>query len=255
MKLTINAFCPCRLNVWLHFKAQRVCTYAGAQNTASCFDSVDHTDRWELSMSLFAVDTVAVVASDSRTPQRSDCLERGPMSEIRRARWSFAVLDELADVGDIALSTVVRSDGSIDFVVTSVSPAAAGCLREFPQSVIGRRLVDVFPIDCEAVSLHAICIEVAETGASKSRISTQCSAIRGGSVFICIARTLTGIGLSLFSPDAQESRLRAHQTLQVLEAEYASRGVQRSDRALRFPTLFLPTAQTWNDSESPRPEG
>lgn len=167
------------------------------------------------------------------------------LSPIQRAKWKLAVLQELAEEGVILLSVVQRCDATFGFKVDSVSTAAAGFLVVPSEAVVWASLGEQLGVENESEQLSDLCAEVEATGKNALRIAAGCSEQRGSAVLVHIARTPTGLCLSLFCPEACERELNAFDALQVLlEAHNAQKGAQLVERKPNVPALLLPPMRT-----------
>ena len=164
------------------------------------------------------------------------------MSPVQRAKWSVAVLEELAENGEIILSASRPVDGSVDFEFVSISPAAAGLLGQ-PNSLVGASLRDILYADRRLGPLYAVCVQVAASGIDAVLVSTQCSWHRRASILFRVARTPTGLRVTLSCPDAQKSELEAIDALQaLLEPVYRRYGECLDVRDFQLPALLMPPA-------------
>ena len=164
------------------------------------------------------------------------------MSPIQRAKWNVAVLVELAENGEIILSASRAVDASVDFEIISVSPATAGLLAQ-PDSLVGASLREVLGADHRFEQLYAVCVRVAACGVDALPVSTHCSSHRGASILFRVARTPTGLRLTLSCPEAQKSESQAIDALQaLLEPVHACHGKSLGGQVFRLPALLLPPA-------------
>lgn len=194
-------------------------------------------------MSVFALDDAFSGEVDTRVwTGVSNYGARRAMSPVQRAKWNVAVLEELAVSGEIVLSAFCAVDAAVDFEFISVSPAAAGLLAQ-PDSLLGASLRDMLCTDRRFGQLYAVCLQVAARDTDELPVFTRCSWHRGASILFRIARTPTGLRVTMSCPEAQKSESEAIDALRALLEPGSRRyGECLGARDFQVPALLMPPA-------------